>query len=137
MGDNIFDFDFATVVSSFESGALNFVKKVKDPERYGVVEFDKDMKVISIEEKPRDPKSNYASVGFYVYDNKVVNIVKSLQPSARGELEINGNPSVNNTYLEKKELKVSIIEGAWHDAGTFDSLLEANNYWAMKARGNV
>ncbi|OGK13265.1 spore coat protein [Candidatus Roizmanbacteria bacterium RIFCSPLOWO2_01_FULL_38_12] len=137
LGDNIFDFDFATVVSSFESGALNFVKKVKDPERYGVVEFDKDMKVISIEEKPRDPKSNYASVGFYVYDNKVVNIVKSLQPSARGELEINGNPSVNNTYLEKKELKVSIIEGAWHDAGTFDSLLEANNYWAMKARGNV
>lgn len=137
LGDNIFDFDFTSTIQSFKSGALNFVKKVHDPDRYGVVEFDENMKVLSIEEKPQHPKSSYASVGFYVYDNRVTSIAKNLKPSHRGEIEINGNPSINNTYLEQGELKVSIMDGSWHDAGTFDSLLEANNYWAMKARGNV
>ena len=133
LGDNIFDYNFANDIQSFEKGALNFVKKVHDPQRYGVVEFDKSMKVTSIEEKPQAPKSDYASVGFYVYDNDVVQIAKDLQPSGRGEIEINGNPSVNNTYLERGELKVSVMDGSWHDAGTFDSLLEANNYWAHKS----
>lgn len=137
LGDNIFDFDFTPAIQSFKSGALNFVKKVHDPERYGVVEFDENMKVVCIEEKPEKPKSSYASVGFYVYDNRVTTIAKNLKPSHRGEIEINGNPSINNTFLERGELKVSIMDGSWHDAGTFDSLLEANNYWAMKAKGNV
>lgn len=132
LGDNIFDYDFEKDIKDFKSGALNFVKKVHDPERYGVVEFDENHKVISIVEKPAEPKSEYASVGFYVYDNQVVEIAKNLQPSPRGEIEINGTPSVNNTYLEKGELSVKIIDGLWEDAGTFDSLLRANIYWAKK-----
>lgn len=132
LGDNIFDYDFSKDIKNFKSGALNFVKKVEDPERYGVVEFDENMKVISIEEKPEKPKSSYASVGFYAYDNRVVEIAKNLKPSARGEIEINGTPSINNTYLEMDELKVGIIKGIWEDAGTFDSLLRASNIMAEK-----
>jgi glucose-1-phosphate thymidylyltransferase len=132
LGDNIFDYDFTKDVKSFEGGALNFVKKVHDPERYGVVEFDGNMKVLSIEEKPQQPKSEYASVGFYVYDHRVCEIAKNLQPSDRGEIEINGSPSVNNTYLEMGELQARIIDGVWEDAGTFDSLLRVNNYMAEK-----
>jgi len=136
LGDNIFDYDFSNELNKFDKGALNFVKKVHDPQRYGVVEFDKDMNVISIEEKPVNPKSNYASVGLYVYDNRVIQIAKNLKPSARGEIEINGNPSVNNTFMDMGELKVSIFEGLWEDAGTFDSLLRANNYWSEKNKLN-
>lgn len=134
LGDNIFDYDFSKEIQGFGKGALNFVKKVHDPQRYGVVEFDSDMKVLSIEEKPQNPKSEYASVGFYVYDNRVLDIAKNLKPSARGEIEINGSPSVNNTYMEMGELKVKIVDGLWEDAGTFDSLLRANNYWAKKSQ---
>ncbi len=137
LGDNIFDYDFTNDIRSFKGGALNFVKKVHDPQRYGVVEIDKDMKVLSIEEKPKVPKSEYASVGFYVYDNKVCEIAKNLKPSGRGEIEINGTPSVNNTYLERGELQARIIEGVWEDAGTFDSLLRANLYWANKNNSPV
>lgn len=132
LGDNIFDYDFSHDIKDFTSGAITFVKEVHDPQRYGVVEFNTDMKVLSIEEKPQNPKSNFASVGFYVYDNNVVKIAKELQPSDRGEIEINGSPSVNNTYLERGELKVKIIDGIWEDAGTFESLLRANIYWAKK-----
>jgi glucose-1-phosphate thymidylyltransferase len=132
LGDNIFDYDFSQDIKNFQKGALNFVKKVHDPKRYGVVEFDQNQNVLSIEEKPENPKSDYASVGMYVYDNRVIEIAKNLEPSARGEIEINGTPSVNNTYLEMEELKVKIIEGLWEDAGTFDSLLRANLYWAKK-----
>jgi glucose-1-phosphate thymidylyltransferase len=132
LGDNIFDYDFSKDIKAFKSGAISFVKKVHDPQRYGVVEFDENMKVLSIEEKPKQPKSEYASVGFYAYDNQVVEIAKNLQPSARGELEINGTPSVNNTYLERGQLSVRVIDGLWEDAGTFDSLLRANLYWAKK-----
>ena len=134
LGDNIFDYDFSKEIQGFGKGALNFVKKVHDPQRYGVVEFDSDMKVLSIEEKPQNPKSEYASVGFFVYDNRVLDIAKNLKPSARGEIEINGSPSVNNTYMEMGELKVKIVDGLWEDAGTFDSLLRANNYWAKKSQ---
>lgn len=134
LGDNIFDFDFSSAISGFQSGALNFVKKVHDPERYGVVEFDENKKVLSIEEKPTKPKSDFASVGLYVYDSKVIDIARNLQPSQRGEIEINGEPSVNNEYLKSGELKVEIFDGFWEDAGTFDSLLRANNYWAEKGK---
>jgi glucose-1-phosphate thymidylyltransferase len=134
LGDNIFDYDFSSDVADFKSGALTFIKQVPDPERSGVVEIDKDMKVLSIEEKPAHPKSNYVSVGFYVYDSRVVNIASNLKPSARGEIEINGTPSINNTYLDMGELKAKVIDGLWEDAGTFDSLLRVSNIMAEKSK---
>ena len=133
LGDNIFDYDFKTSIQSFQSGAKIFAKKVKDPERFGVVEFDANNNVISIEEKPKTPKSEYAAVGIYIYDNNVVSIAKNLKPSPRGEIEIT---DVNNAYLQKGQLKVDIIDSIWEDAGTFDSLLRANNYWAKKNSAN-
>lgn len=132
LGDNIFvDHDFTGAIKAFKGGGTIFVKKVPDPERYGVAEFNKKMKVISIEEKPKKPKSNFAVVGLYVYDNKVVKIAKSLKPSARGEIEIT---DINNAYLKKKELSVNIIDGIWEDAGTFDSLLSIQNIIAERAK---
>lgn len=131
LGDNIFDHNFAESVASFKSGARIFAKQVPDPERSGVVEFDQDHKVISIVEKPEHPKSDYAVVGFYIYDNRVVEYSKSLKPSSRGELEI---VDLHNKYLEKGELDVNIIEGMWEDAGTIDSLLRVNNLIAEKVK---
>jgi len=131
LGDNIFDHNFAQSVDSFKSGARIFAKEVPDPERSGVVEFDKNHKVISIVEKPEHPKSNYAVVGFYIYDNRVIEYAKSLKPSARNELEI---VDLHNKYLSKGELDVNIIEGMWEDAGTFDSLLRVNNLIAEKIK---
>jgi glucose-1-phosphate thymidylyltransferase len=129
LGDNIFDHDFSSQIGSFKKGAMVFEKKVSDPERYGVAEFDKNMKVISLEEKPKEPKSNYAVVGLYSYDNSVVEYAKNLKPSARGEIEIT---DLNNIYLKNGELKANIIDGVWEDAGTFDSLLRINNIMAQK-----
>lgn len=134
LGDNIFDFDFSGSIKSFKSGAKIFAKEVHDPKRFGVVEFDANHKVLSIEEKPENPKSNFAVVGMYIYDNQVVEIAKSLTPSPRGEIEIT---DVNNVYLKKGELVVDEIQGIWEDAGTFDSLLRANNYWAEKQKSQV
>ena len=131
LGDNIFDFNFSESIKNFTSGAKIFAKKVEDPERFGVVEFDTHNKALSIEEKPKNPKSNYAVVGMYIYDNRVIEIAKSLKPSDRGEIEIT---DINNVYLQKGELQVDVIEGIWEDAGTFDSLLRINNYWAQKAK---
>ena len=131
LGDNIFDTDFSKPIQSFTSGGLVFATKVPDPERYGVIEFDTEMKVVSIEEKPVAPKSNYAVPGLYVYDNRVIEIAKNLKPSPRGEIEIT---DVNKEYLRLGELKVNIIEGIWEDAGTFDSLLRASNLMAQKAK---
>lgn len=130
LGDNIFDHDFSSDIKNFEKGAKIFAKEVHDPKRFGVVEFDKEMKVLSVEEKPEKPKSNYAAVGMYIYDNRVVDFAKNLKPSARGEIEIT---DINKIYLKKGELAVGLIDGIWEDAGTFDSLLRASSVMAAKA----
>ncbi len=131
LGDNIFDYDFSKEIQTFQKGGMVFAKQVADPQRFGVAEFDQDMNVISIEEKPREPKSNYAVVGLYTYDNRVIEFAKNLKPSDRGEIEIT---DLNNIYLKNGEMKVNLFDGLWEDAGTFDSLLRANNYWAEKER---
>jgi glucose-1-phosphate thymidylyltransferase len=130
LGDNIFyGSGFSQLVQSFNDveGAAVFAYEVNDPERYGVVEFDANKKVISIEEKPTQPKSNYAVPGLYFYDNSVVGIAKSIQPSSRGEYEIT---AVNNEYLKQGKLKVGIMNRgtAWLDTGTFDSLSDASEF---------
>lgn len=127
LGDNIFyGAGFSQLVQSFNDvdGAAVFAYEVNDPERYGVVEFDDKQNAISIEEKPKAPKSNYAVPGLYFYDNEVVSIAKSIAPSARGEYEIT---TVNNEYLQRKKLKVGIMSRgtAWLDTGTFESLSDA------------
>ena len=131
LGDNIFEQDFSKEIQNFQSGAMVFAKQVSDPQRFGVVEFDKNMKAISIEEKPAQPKSNYAVVGLYSYDNRVVEIAKNLKPSDRGEIEIT---DINRVYLEKSELQVNIFNSLWEDAGTFDSLLHVSNVMAEKEK---
>ena len=112
-----------------QKGAIIFGYYVKDPTAYGVVEFDKDGNVLGIEEKPKEPKSNYAVPGLYFYDNSVVEIASSIKPSSRGEIEIT---SVNNEYLSRKNLKVELLGRgmAWLDTGTYDGLLEASNFIA-------
>jgi glucose-1-phosphate thymidylyltransferase len=130
LGDNIFYGSGLKeqLQSNFDpKGGVIYAYHVQDPERYGVVEFNREGKVLSIEEKPEDPRSNYAVPGIYFYDNKVVDVAKSIKPSARGELEIT---DVNNTYLEKGELRVGILDKgtAWLDTGTFTSLMQASQF---------
>jgi glucose-1-phosphate thymidylyltransferase len=130
LGDNIFfGSSMSKILKSSKkpNGGVVFAYQVSDPERYGVVEFDQNMKALSIEEKPEKPKSNYAVPGLYFYDNRVVEFAKNLKPSKRGELEIT---DLNNTYLEKEELQVSLIDRgtAWLDTGTFSSLQKASQF---------
>lgn len=122
LGDNVYEDDFSEAIQSFESGGRIFLKEVPDPERFGVAEFDENNKVISIEEKPEQPKSNHAVTGMYIYDNTVVEKAKSLAPSERGELEIT---DLNNVYLREGTLDVAFVKGKWLDTGTFESLHEA------------
>lgn len=124
LGDNIFEDDLAEKIKNFKQGAKVFAKKVSDPGRFGVVKFDENMKAVKIEEKPKSHLSDYALTGLYIFDNRVVEAAKSVKPSDRGELEIT---DLHNWYLKKGELDVAMINGAWIDAGTFDSLLEAGN----------
>jgi glucose-1-phosphate thymidylyltransferase len=132
LGDNIFygKLDYLYDAIENNTGATIFGYRVTDPERYGIVEFDKDGNAISIEEKPKNPKSNYAVPGLYVYNNEVVEISKNLKPSPRGELEIT---DVNVEYLRKKNLKVAKIGRgvAWLDTGTPVSLLQASNFFGV------
>jgi glucose-1-phosphate thymidylyltransferase len=123
LGDNIFEDDFSEQIKSFKGGGHVFAKKVPDPERFGVVKFDESKKAQQIVEKPKEHISDYAVTGLYLYDNRVVEATKKLAKSARDEYEI---VDLHNFYLEKGELTVSTVEGKWLDAGTFDSLLEAN-----------
>ncbi|KFF13955.1 glucose-1-phosphate thymidylyltransferase RfbA [Chryseobacterium soli] len=130
LGDNIFyGSEMGTLLKNKTnpSGGVVFAYHVSDPERYGVVEFDNDFKAVSIEEKPTNPKSNYAVPGLYFYDNEVVEIAKNIQPSPRGELEIT---DINNVYLNKGKLEVGVLDRgtAWLDTGTFDSLHDASEF---------
>jgi glucose-1-phosphate thymidylyltransferase len=131
LGDNIFygKLDFYRDALAIERGACIFGYQVRDPQRYGVVEFDAEGKAISLEEKPKEPKSHYAVPGLYVYDERVVDFCRSLRPSARGELEIT---DLNLLYLKEKQLHVKLLSRgmAWLDTGTQTSLLEAGNYIA-------
>lgn len=137
LGDNLFyGHNFSKTlqkVAQLNNGAYIFGYQVSDPQRYGIVEFNQDNEVISIEEEPKAPKSNYAVPGLYFYDNEVIDIAKGLKPSARGELEIT---EVNLAYLRKGNLKVEILGRgyAWLDTGTPDSQLDASNYIATMER---
>ena len=130
LGDNIFfgtNLQELLVSNQHPEGGVVFAYHVSDPERYGVVEFDDQLNAVSIEEKPKEPKSNYAVPGLYFYDNSVVNIAKNIQPSARGEYEIT---DVNKVYLSQGNLKVGVLNRgtAWLDTGTFDNLLAASEF---------
>lgn len=122
LGDNVYEDDFSEAITSFQSGGRVFAKEVNDPERFGVVEFDDQRRAVSIEEKPAQPKSNFAVTGLYIYDRTVVQKAKALNPSPRGELEIT---DLNNVYLKEGTLDVAFVKGKWLDTGTFESLHEA------------
>lgn len=135
LGDNTTDADLKPAVSSFKDGAVVFLKKVPDPKRFGIAVFDeKDpKKIVWIDEKPKDPKSDYAVTGLYIYDNKVFDYVKKCDPNfaGRGELEIT---EVNNFYIKEGKMHWEELSGYWWDAGTFATMHAASNYWAKKAK---
>jgi len=121
LGDNIFQDNIKDDVNNFKNGAKIFLKEVSDAHRFGVAELNGN-KVIGIEEKPKVPKTNFAVTGLYIYDSNVFYVIKTLNPSGRGELEIT---DVNNYYIHKKTMEYRVLEGFWSDAGTFESLLKA------------
>ncbi len=134
LGDNTTDADIGEAVRGFGEGAMVFLREVPDPERFGVPVFDPHdpARIIAIEEKPAHPKSNYAVTGLYLYDNRVFEYIKTLEPSARGELEIT---DVNNAYIAQGLLRWAELKGFWSDAGTFESLFRSNVFWAQKSTG--
>lgn len=133
LGDNTTDADISKAVGTFESGARIFLKRVPDPERFGVPVFDKkdEKKIIKIEEKPAKPKSNYAVTGLYIYDNRVFDLIRKCKPSNRGELEIT---DVNNFYIKEGTMDWAILSGFWSDAGTFESLFKSSAFWAKRSK---
>lgn len=131
LGDNCTDTYIKKDVGNFKEGAHVFLKKVKDPQRFGVPRFDGKKEIIKIEEKPKNPGSKYAVTGLYFYDHTVFKKIKKIIPSKRRELEIT---DLNNLYLKEKKLFWSELKGFWSDAGTFESLFEVNKYWANKAK---
>ncbi len=134
LGDNIFEDDFSAAVKAFKGGAKIFATKVNDPQRHGIVVFDKSGKVAKIVEKPKEHISDYAIPGFFIYDSRVVEVAKTIKPSARGELEIT---DLHNWYLERGELKVEILKGVWIDAGTFESYYRANVWAYGRSQSNL
>ena len=136
LGDNLIEKNIRRAVKNFQKqkeGAKILLKEVPDPQRFGVPELRED-RIVRIEEKPKKPKSRYAVIGIYLYDNDVFNIIKTLKPSNRGELEIT---DVNNRYIEKRLMTWDILEGWWTDAGTFESLLRANQLVAKTGANKV
>ena len=131
LGDNTTDADISGSVKSFTDGAVIFLKEVPDPERYGVPVFDSKNpdKIISVEEKPKQPKSKYASTGLYIFDGKCFDYIRGLKPSARGELEIT---DVQNEYIKAGKMRWENLTGYWTDAGKFETMFAANAYWAKK-----
>ena len=134
LGDNTTDADIKPEVKNFHKGALVFLKRVPDPERFGVPVFSprNRQKIVHIDEKPKKPKSSFAVTGLYIYDKQVFDFVRRIKPSGRGQLEIT---DVNNCYVKKRQLTWSELNGFWTDAGTFESLFRANSYWAQKKLG--
>jgi len=124
LGDNIFEDNFFDEINDFNSGARIFLKKVVDPERFGVAEIYKD-RIIDIVEKPKSPITDFAVTGLYVYDNKIFDIIRKIKPSLRGELEIT---DVNNIYIKNNEMDFRIVNGFWSDAGTFESLFRSSKF---------
>jgi len=136
LGDNIIEKNIIRAVESYgkqEAGAKILLKEVPDPQRFGVPVLDGE-RVVRIEEKPKEPKSKYAVTGFYLYDSRVFDIIRTLEPSDRGELEIT---DVNNAYIERGELTWDLLDGWWTDAGTFESLLRATNLVVETGANNV
>lgn len=129
LGDNCTDADIKKDIDSFKDGVLVFLREVPDPERFGVPTFDKKGNILKIDEKPKDPASNYAVTGLYIYDSSVFEKIGRLKPSARNELEIT---DINNMFLKEGKLRHTYLKGYWRDAGTFETLFEANKYWAEK-----
>lgn len=131
LGDNTTDTDISQAVKGFRDGSVMFLKEVPDPERYGVPVFDKKDpdKIIAVEEKPKKPKSKYASTGLYIFDNKCFDYIRAIKPSARGELEI---VDVQNEYIKAGKMRWEKLTGFWTDAGKFETLFAANRYWAKK-----
>ncbi|MDD4975513.1 MAG: sugar phosphate nucleotidyltransferase [Bacteriovorax sp.] len=133
LGDNTTDADISDAVKNFKSGGHVFLRQVPDPQRYGVAELDKKdkSKIVQILEKPKNPPTNLAVTGLYLYDNKVFGFIDAIEPSNRGELEIT---DVNNMYIKRGELTWSELGGYWTDAGTFETLFRAGKYWHDKAQ---
>lgn len=128
LGDNTTDANIKEAIANFKKGAVIFLKQVPDPERFGVATVEGDH-IVKIVEKPKEPESDLAVTGLYIYDSKVFDVIRNCKPSNRGELEIT---DVNNDYLGKGELSWFSLNGYWRDAGTFRTLFEANMYWALK-----
>ena len=129
LGDNCTDADISKNAKKFNEGALVFLKKVPDPQRFGVPVFDKKRNIVKIVEKPKKPASKYAVTDLYFYDSTVFKKIKKQKLSIRGEMEIT---DVNNSYIKEGKLKWSMLKGYWRDAGTFDTLFEASKYWSRK-----